>query len=96
MLSCIIPSSGEKTEAHQLTASNNGKLPVTMYVELDLDLLGVIVLKAGVCITQEPNELLDDDHKTKLAGDISWNLIKLAYQCLSTNLDKRAWKILTV
>ena len=51
-----------------------------MYVELDLNFLGVIVPKVGVPITQEPNELLDDCHKTKLSDIISWNLIKLAYQ----------------
>ena len=36
--------------------------------------------KVGVLITQEPNELLDECHKTKLPGIIGWNLIKLAYQ----------------
>ena len=39
----IRPSDGEKAEAHQLfqlTAANNGKLPISMYVELDLDLSG--------------------------------------------------------
>ena len=74
----IKPSDGEKAEAHQLTAANNGKLPVSMYVELDLDLLGIVVPKSGVLITQEPNELLDTYHKTKLPGMIGWNLIKLA------------------
>ena len=53
---------------------------MSMYVELDLDFWEVIVPKVGVLITQEPNELLDDCHKTKLPGSISWNLIKLAYQ----------------
>ena len=48
---------------------------MSMYVELDLDFLWVIVPKVGVLITQEPNELLDDYHKTKLPGVISWNLI---------------------
>ena len=31
-------------------------------------------------ITQEPNELLDTCHKTKLPGMVGWNLIKLAYE----------------
>ena len=42
----IRPSSGEKAEAlklFQLTAANNGKLPASMYVELDLEFLGIIV-----------------------------------------------------
>ena len=66
----IKPADGEKAEAHQLfqlTAANNGKLPVSMYVELDSDFLG-IVPKVGVLITEEPNELLETHHKTKLPG----------------------------
>ena len=61
----IQPSDGEKAEAHQLTAANHGKLPVSMYVELDWDFLGIVVPKVGVLITQKPNELLDTCHKTK-------------------------------
>ena len=51
-----------------------------MYVELDLDFLGVIVPKFGFLITQEPNNLNSDCYKTKLPGIIGWNLIKLTYQ----------------
>ena len=79
----IKPSDVEKAEVHQLfqlTAANNGKLPVSMYVELDLDFLGIVLPKVGVLITQEPNELLDTCHKTKLPGMVGWNLIKLAYE----------------
>ena len=77
------PSDGEKANAHQLfqlTAANNGKLPVSMYVELDLKFLGIVVPKVGVLVTQEPNELLESCHKTKLPGMVGWNLIKLAYR----------------
>ena len=77
----IKPSDGEKAEAHQLfqlTAADNGKLPVSMYVELDLDFLGIVVPKVGVLIMQEPNELLDTCHKTKLPGMVGCNLINLA------------------
>ena len=79
----IIPSSEEKAETHQLfqlTAATNGKLPMSMYFKLDLDFWGVMVPKFGVLITQEPNEVLDELHKTKLPDVIGWNLIKLAYQ----------------
>ena len=31
----------------QLTAANNAKLPISMYVELDLDFLGIVVQKRG-------------------------------------------------
>ena len=77
----IKPSDGEKAKAHQLfqlTAANNGKLPVSMYVELDLDFLGIVVPKVGVLITQEPSVLLETCHETKLPGVVGWNLIKLA------------------
>ena len=84
----IKPSDGEKANAHQLfqlTAANNGKLPVSMYVELDLNFLGIVVPKVGVLVTQEPNELLESCHKTKLPGMVGWNLIKLAYQVFVKN-----------
>ena len=51
-----------------------------MHVELDLYFLGIVVPKVWVLITQEPSELLDTCHKTKLPGVIGWNLIKLAYE----------------
>ena len=79
----IKPSDGEKAKAHQLfqlTAANNGKLLVSMYVELDLDFLGIVVPEVGVLITKEPNELLETCHKTKLPGMVGWDLIKLAYE----------------
>ena len=53
---------------------------MSMYVEFDLDFLGIVVQKDGVLITQEPNELLDKCQETKLHGIIGWNLITLAYQ----------------
>ena len=56
-----------------------------MYVELDLDFVGIVVPKVGVLITQEPNELLDTYHKTKLPGVVSWNLIELAYEVFVKN-----------
>ena len=59
--------------------------PISMYVELDLDFLGIVVPKVGVLITQEPNELLDTCHKTKLPGVVDWNLIKLAYKVFVKN-----------
>ena len=79
---------GKKQKAHQLfqlTAANNGKLPVSMYVELDLDFLGIVVPKVGVLITKEPTELLETHHKTKLPGVVGWNLIKLAYEVFVKN-----------
>ena len=84
----IKPSDGEKAKAHQqfqLTAANSGKLPISMYVELDLDFLGSVVPKVGILITEEPNELLESHHKTKLPGVVGWNLTKLAYEVFVKN-----------
>ena len=72
----IQPSDGKKAETHQLfqlTAANHGKLHISMYVELDLDIFGIVVPKVGVPITQEPSEHLDECHKTELPGVIGWN-----------------------
>ena len=63
---------------------------MAMYVELDLDFLGVVVPKVGVLITQEPNELFDDCHKTNLPGIIGWNLIELAYQVFIEKFGKES------
>ena len=53
----IRPSGGEKAEAHQLfqlTAASHGKLPMSMYVELDLDFLGIAVPKVGFLLPKSP------------------------------------------
>ena len=81
-------SDGEKAEVYQLfqlTAANNWKLPISMYVELDLNFSGIVVPKVGFLITQEPNALLDTHHKTKLPDVVGWNLIKLAYEVFVEN-----------
>ena len=56
----IKPSGGEKAKAHQLfqlTAANNEKLPISMYVELDLDFLG-IVPRLGFLLPKRPMKFL--------------------------------------
>ena len=58
-----------------------------MYIELYLDFCGIVVPNVGVLITQEPNEHLDEYHKTKLPGAISWNLINWPIRCLLKNMD---------
>ena len=98
ILPCIIPSNLEKAEAHQpfqLTAANNEMLPVPMYAKLDLDFLRVMVFKVGIPITQEPNGLLHECHKTKLPG-IAWNFIKFAYQVFIQKFRQKSFNNLTV
>ena len=85
----IVPSSGEKAEAHQLfqpTAANNGKFPLSMHIKLYLKFLRIMVSKVGVMITEEPKMLLDEFHKTELLGVIGWNLNKLAYQVFNQKI----------
>ena len=47
----------QKAEAYQLfqlTAANNGKLPMSMYVELDLDFLELFCQRLGFLLPKSP------------------------------------------
>ena len=71
----IKPATGEKANAHclfKLTVANDGQMPIKMYTELDLTFLGLKVPKVGVLITEEPNQVLDKKHQTRLPGIIGW------------------------
>ena len=73
---------GEKADAHclvKLTVANDGQMPIKMYTKLDLTFLGLKVLKVGVLIAEEPNQVLDKKHQTRLPSIIGWNLIWLSY-----------------
>ena len=75
-------ATGEKANAHclfKLTVANDGQMPIKMYTELDLTFLGLKVSKVGVLIAEEPNQVLDKKHQTRLPGIIGWNLIQLSY-----------------
>ena len=41
--------------------------------------MGLKVPKVGVLIAEEPNQVLDKKHQTRLPGIIGWNLIRLSY-----------------
>ena len=78
----IKPATGEKADAHclfKLTVANDGQMPIKMYTELDLTFLGLKVPKVSVLIAEEPNQVLDEKHQTRLPGIIGWNLIWLSY-----------------
>ena len=82
LLPKIKEATGEKAEAHQLfhlTVANNGQLPVKMYTELDINFLGLKVPNVGVLIVDDPTQVLDKKHQTKLPGIVGWNLIWLSY-----------------
>ena len=36
--------------------------------------------RVGFFITQNPNEVLDPEHKTRLPSIVGWNLVRLAYE----------------
>ena len=78
----IKPATGEKADAHclfKLTVANDGQMLIKMYTKLDLKFLGLNVPKLGVLIAEEPNQVLDKKHQTRLPGIIGWNLIWLSY-----------------
>ena len=47
---------------------------------MDVEFLGLHVTRVGFLITQNPNKVLDPDHRTGLPRIVGWNLVKLAYQ----------------
>ena len=82
LLPKIQEATGEKAKAHQLfhlMVTNNGQLPVKMYTELDINFLGLKVPNVGVLIVDDPTQVLDKKHQTKLPGIVGWNLIWLSY-----------------
>ena len=75
-------ATGEKADAHnlfKLTVANDGQMPIKMYTELDLTFWGLKVLKVVILIAEEPNQVLDKRHQTRLPGIVEWNLIQLSY-----------------
>ena len=63
-----------------LTNVNGGAIPLSRYVILDVEFLGLQVSRVRFLIIQNPNEVLDPEHKTRLPGIVGWNLVKLLYQ----------------
>ena len=72
----------KRAEAHQLfhlMITNDGQLPVKMYTELDINFLGLKMPKVGILIIEDPSQVLDKKHQSKLPGIVGWNLIQLSY-----------------
>ena len=77
------PAEGSVADAHHLfdlTSAGGRSIPLYRYVELDVKFLRLHVPRVGFLITQNPNKVLDPDHRTRLPGIVGWNLVKLAYQ----------------
>ena len=59
LLPKIETPTGEKLDAHilfNLTTVNDGQLPMKKYIELDINFMGLKVLKVGFLIIDEPNK----------------------------------------
>ena len=74
-----------------LTAANDGQLPVTKYIELGINFMGIKVLNVGFLIIDEPNKVLEMKHHTKLPGIISWNLIWLMFEVFKNKYGEESF-----
>ena len=77
------PAEGSVADAHHmfdLTSASGGAIPLSGYVKLHVEFLGLQVPRVIFLITWNPNEVLDPEHKTRLPRIVGWNLVKLAYQ----------------
>ena len=73
-------SAGDLTEAHWLfwlLAANNEVMPVSIYFEADVTLLGFTIPHVGFLVVKDPNTLLEPQHNTQLQGVIGRNFICL-------------------
>ena len=64
------PAEGSVADTHHmfsLTSASGGAIPLSRYVKLDVEILGLQVPRVRFLITQYPNKVLDPDHKTRFA-----------------------------
>ena len=76
------PAEGLVADTHHLfdlTSASGGAIPLSRYVELDVEFLGLHVPRLRFLINQNPNKVLDPDHRTRLPRIVGWNLVMLAY-----------------
>ena len=75
LLSEIKSVTSKKAITHKLfnlTAANDGWLPIKMYAELDITFLGLKGSNFDVLIFKDPYQVLDKKHQSKLPGIIGW------------------------
>ena len=73
---------GVMAEAHNLfdlKSANHGSIPLSRYVELNVEPLGLKVPRDRSLINQNPNEVLDPEPKIRLPSIVGWNFMRLAY-----------------
>ena len=72
----------EKANAHKLfklMVTNDGQLLSKMYTKLDITFLGLKVLNVGMLIIDNPSQVLDKKHQSKLPSIVGGNLVWLSY-----------------
>ena len=77
------PAEGSVVDPYHLfdlTSASSGAIPLSRYVELHVEFLGLHVPRVRFLIIQNPNKVLDPDHRKRLPRIVGWNLVKLAYQ----------------
>ena len=82
LLPKIKSATSEKADTHKLfnlTVINDGQLPVKMYTELDIMFLGLKVPNVGMLVVEDPSQVLDKKHQSKLPCIVGWNLVQLSY-----------------
>ena len=52
---------------------------VKMYTVLDITFLGLKVPNVGVLVVEDPSQVLNKKHQSKLPGIVGWNLSLLSY-----------------
>ena len=67
-----------------LMVANDGQLLIKMYTKLDITFLGLKVSYIGMLITDDPSQVLDKKHQSKLPGTVAWNLVQLSYNAFVT------------
>ena len=73
------PAEGSVADTHHLfdlTSASGGAIPLSGYVELDVEFLGLHVPRVRFLITKNPNKVLDPDHRTRLPGIVGWKFSK--------------------
>ena len=46
-----------------------------MYTELAITFLGIKVPNVGILVVEDPSQVLDKKHQSKLHGIVGWNLV---------------------
>ena len=91
------PAEGSVADTHHLfdlTSVSGGAMPLSRYVKLEMEFLGLQVPRVRFLIIQNLNSVLDPDHKTRLPGIVGWNLVKLAYQEFLKSMTSRCLRTL--